>query len=109
MRNQQIRPAEPHADALDDRALRLGSYIAEHGATVRSTAAVFGISKSTVHKDITVRLPLLHAGLYAQVREIIETNKQERHIRGGLATKRKYERARMSRRRSNNQAGIRAE
>ena len=103
MRNQQIRPAEPQADALDDRALRLGSYIAEHGATVRSTAAVFGISKSTVHKDITVRLPLLHAGLYAQVREIIETNKQERHIRGGLATKRKYERARMSRRRNNNQ------
>lgn len=76
---------------LDDRALRLGSYIAEHSATVRSTAAVFGISKSTVHKDITVRLPRLHAGLSAQVREIIEKNKQERHIRGGLATKRKYE------------------
>lgn len=79
------------ADALDDRALRLGAYIAEHGATVRSTAAVFGISKSTVHKDITVRLPRLHAGLSAQVHEIIEKNKQERHIRGGLATKRKYE------------------
>ena len=79
------------ADALDDRALRLGAYIAEHGATVRSTAAVFGISKSTVHKDITVRLPRLHAGLSAQVQEIIEKNKQERHIRGGLATKRKYE------------------
>ena len=109
MSHQQFRSADPLAAALDDRALRLGSYIAEHGTTVRSTAAVFGISKSTVHKDITVRLPQIHAGLYAQVRQIIETNKQERHIRGGLATKRKYERARMSRRRSNNQAGIRAE
>ena len=78
------------AGLLDDRAVQLGSYIAEHGATVRQTAAVFGISKSTVHKDITARLPHLHAGLYAQVRDIIEKNKQERHIRGGLATKRKY-------------------
>lgn len=78
------------AQLLDDRALRLGTYIAEHGATVRQTAAVFGISKSTVHKDISARLPHLHAGLYAQVRGIIEKNKQERHIRGGLATKRKY-------------------
>lgn len=85
---------DPRSLALDDRAVRLGTYIAEHGATVRSTAAVFGISKSTVHKDITVRLPTLHAGLSAQVHEIIEKNKQERHIRGGLATKRKYERAR---------------
>ena len=78
------------AQLLDDRAVRLGTYIAEHGATVRQTAAVFGISKSTVHKDISARLPHLHAGLYAQVRDIIEKNKQERHIRGGLATKRKY-------------------
>ena len=92
MKKQQFRPAETHAEALDDRALRLGTYMAEHCATVRSTAAAFGISKSTVHKDVTVRLPLLHAGLYAQVRHIIETNTQERHIRGGLATKRKYER-----------------
>ena len=93
--NRQHSPLQNvPADALDDRALRLGAYIAEHAATVRSTAAVFGISKSTVHKDITVRLPQLHAGLAAQVREIIEKNKQERHIRGGLATKRKYERQR---------------
>ena len=91
MRNQQFRSADTQSATLDDRALRLGSYIAEHGATVRSIAAVFGISKSTVHKDITVRLPQLHAGLYQQVRHIIDTNKQERHIRGGLATKRKYE------------------
>ncbi|MBQ8920800.1 MAG: sporulation transcriptional regulator SpoIIID [Oscillospiraceae bacterium] len=79
--------------------MRLGTYIAEHEATVRSTAKVFGISKSTVHKDISVRLPALHAGLYERVREITEKNKQERHIRGGLATKRKYERQRASARR----------
>ncbi len=91
MRKQPYSPTRTEADMLDDRALRLGTYIAEHSATVRSTAAVFGVSKSTVHKDITVRLPKLHAGLSAQVREIIEKNKQERHIRGGLATKRKYE------------------
>ena len=65
-----------------------------HEAGRKGTAAVFGISKSTVHKDITVRLPRLHAELSAQVQEIIEKNKQERHIRGGLATKRKYERQR---------------
>ena len=76
---------------LDDRAIELGSYIIAHEATVRSAAQAFGISKSTVHKDISVRLPVLHSGLYAQVRDIIEKNKQERHIRGGLATKRKYE------------------
>ena len=93
------RAADARAQALDDRAMRLGTYIAEHEATVRSTAKVFGISKSTVHKDISVRLPALHAGLYERVREITEKNKQERHIRGGLATKRKYERQRASARR----------
>ena len=97
MKHEQFRHAGLRAEALDDRALRLGSYIAEHSATVRSTAAVFGISKSTVHKDITVRLPMIHAGLSEQVRHIIETNKQERHIRGGLATKRKYEREKQCR------------
>lgn len=92
MSNRQTSPRDP----IDDRALMLGAYIAEHAATVRSTAAVFGISKSTVHKDITSRLPRLHAGLSAQVHAIIEKNKQERHIRGGLATKRKYEKQRFS-------------
>ena len=92
MSNRQTSPRDP----IDDRALMLGAYIAEHAATVRSTAAVFGISKSTVHKDITTRLPRLHAGLSAQVHAIIEKNKQERHIRGGLATKRKYEKQRFS-------------
>lgn len=92
MSNRQTSPRDP----IDDRALRLGAYIAEHAATVRSTAAVFGISKSTVHKDITARLPRLHPVLSEQVHAIIEKNKQERHIRGGLATKRKYERRRFA-------------
>lgn len=82
---------EARAQELDDRAVQLGSYILEHSATVRSTAQAFGISKSTVHKDVSVRLPMLHSGLYEQVRAVLERNKQERHIRGGLATKRKYE------------------
>ncbi len=76
---------------LEERAIRLGEYILEHEATVRAAAKVFGISKSTVHKDISTKLPELQPALYLQVKEIIERNKQERHIRGGLATKRKYE------------------
>ena len=89
---------------LDERAVRLGSYILEHGATVRSTAQAFGISKSTVHKDVSVRLPMLRSGLYEQVRTVLERNKQERHIRGGLATKRKYEIRRSVRRPQTGQA-----
>ena len=76
---------------IEERVLETAAYIIDTGATVRTAAKQFGVSKSTVHKDITVRLPKLHAGLSAQVHEIIEKNKQERHIRGGLATKRKYE------------------
>ena len=73
-----------------DRAIVLGEYILETGATVRATAKVFKISKSTVHKDVTERL--LHSDplLYREVKRILEKNKQERHIRGGLATRRKY-------------------
>ena len=93
--------AERRTDALDDRAVELGSYILEHGATVRSTAEAFGISKSTVHKDVSVRLPQLRAGLSEQVHAVLEKNKQERHIRGGLATKRKY-----ALRRAGTRAGI---
>ena len=73
-----------------DRAVMLGEYILEQKATVRATAAQFGISKSTVHKDVSERLPLINPDLYAGVKAILEQNKQERHIRGGLATKRKY-------------------
>ena len=73
-----------------DRAIILGEYILEHKATVRAAAAWFGISKSTVHKDVSQRLSELSPSLYAGVKEILVQNKQERHIRGGMATKKKY-------------------
>ena len=69
----------------------LGKYITENKATVRAAAKYFGISKSTVHKDVSERLRTDDPELYARVKYILEINKQERHIRGGLATKRKYE------------------
>lgn len=72
------------------RAVTLGQYIIENKATVRSAAKNFGISKSTVHKDVSERLKKENPALYGQVKDILEINKQERHIRGGLATKRKY-------------------
>ena len=72
------------------RAVMLGQYIIENKATVRSAAKKFGISKSTVHKDVSERLKKENPALYAQVKGILEINKKERHIRGGLATKRKY-------------------
>ena len=73
-----------------ERAIILGEYILEQQATVRAAAEWFGVSKSTVHKDVSERLEQVQPELYAQVKEILEQNKQERHIRGGLATKRKY-------------------
>lgn len=78
-------------DKPSDRAVMLGEYIIEHKSTVRATARQFGISKSTVHKDLSERLPEIKPALYAHVKEVLELNKQERHIRGGLATKKKYE------------------
>ena len=75
---------------VEERAAMLGEYIIESRATVRSTAKKFGVSKSTVHKDVSQRLKVLNPALYRQVREILDTNKSERHIRGGLATKKKY-------------------
>ena len=80
------------ADTIDRRACELAVYMIETGATVRNAAQKFGISKSTVHKDIQNRLPRCNKNLYSQVREVLETNKKERHIRGGMATKRKFER-----------------
>ena len=74
----------------NDRATLLGEYIIDTGATVRAAAKVFKISKSTVHKDVTVRLKNESPALYSQVKKILEKNKQERHIRGGMATKEKY-------------------
>ena len=79
------------ADTIDRRACELAVYMIETGATVRNAAQKFGISKSTVHKDIQNRLPRCNKNLYSQVREVLETNKKERHIRGGMATKRKFE------------------
>lgn len=73
-----------------DRAEKLGEYIKENNATVRATAAVFNISKSTVHKDVTFRLKYRNPSLYKEVKKVLETNKMERHIRGGLATRKKY-------------------
>ncbi len=75
---------------IENRAEKLGEYIIEHKATVRGAAQKFGISKSTVHKDVSQRLRALNPALYAQVRRVLDANKSERHIRGGMATKNKY-------------------
>ena len=75
---------------LQKRACEVAVYMIETGATVRAAAKHFGISKSTVHKDLQQRLHQCNPGLYAQVRPVLEHNKQERHIRGGLATRLKY-------------------
>ena len=77
-------------DTIEQRSCELAVYIIENGATVRSAAKHFGISKSTVHKDLQQRLPQYDSGLYARVRQVLDLNKQERHIRGGLATRQKY-------------------
>lgn len=74
----------------EERATRLGEYIVENKATVRAAAKVFGISKSTVHMDVTDRLKHTSPALYDKVREVLDTNKALRHIRGGMATKEKY-------------------
>ena len=78
------------ADTIEERACELAVYIIESGATVRSAAKHFGISKSTVHKDLSQRLPQYNRNLYEKVRNILDINKAERHIRGGMATKQKY-------------------
>ncbi len=78
-----------HTD-IEERACDLAAYILENRATVRAAAAKFHISKSTVHKDLTERLRRADPGLYAQVRQLLDWNKAQRHIRGGLATRRKY-------------------
>lgn len=77
-------------DNLNERACELAVYMIDTGATVRAAARHYGISKSTVHKDLTQRLEQCNPLLYAQVRKILDLNKQERHIRGGMATRKKY-------------------
>ncbi|MBQ2672233.1 MAG: sporulation transcriptional regulator SpoIIID [Clostridia bacterium] len=77
-------------EELERRAVMLGEYILEHKATVRSAAKKFGVSKSTVHKDVSERLGYINKRLYLDVKKILEINKAQRHIRGGFATKNKY-------------------
>ena len=76
---------------VEDRAAMLGEYIVENKATVRRAAKQFGVSKSTVHKDVAERLRSVDMGLYKEVSSVLAVNKAQRHIRGGMATKRKYE------------------
>lgn len=75
---------------MEERAERLALYIIENRTTVRAAAQKFGISKSTVHKDLSERLPQYNRSLYLQAKEVLEQNKAERHIRGGIATRKKY-------------------
>ena len=77
-------------EELERRAVMLGEYILKHKATVRSAAKKFGVSKSTVHKDVSERLGYINKCLYLDVKKILEINKAQRHIRGGFATKNKY-------------------
>ena len=75
---------------MEERAERLAQYIIENRTTVRAAAQKFGISKSTVHKDLSERLPAFNKPLYLQVKQVLDENKAERHIRGGIATRKKY-------------------
>ena len=75
---------------IEERACELAAYIIENKATVRAAAQKFGVSKSTVHKDLSERLEHINPALYVEVKGVLDFNKSERHIRGGLATRRKY-------------------
>lgn len=77
-------------DYIEERAIGIANYIIENNATVRQTAKAFGVSKSTVHKDVTDRLLQINPSLAREARGVLDVNKSERHIRGGLATKEKY-------------------
>ena len=77
-------------DYIEERAVSIANYIIDNNATVRQTAKTFGVSKSTVHKDISERLPLFNRPLYMQVKAVLDVNKAQRHIRGGIATRKKY-------------------
>ena len=78
-------------DYIEERALDIADYIIQKNATVRQTATIFGVSKSTVHKDVTERLPKINPLMAGRVKWVLDTNKAERHIRGGKATRLKYE------------------
>ena len=77
-------------DYIEERAIGIANYIIDNNSTVRQTAKAFGVSKSTVHKDVTERLSQIHPALANEARVVLDLNKAERHIRGGQATKEKY-------------------
>lgn len=85
-----LKGDRPVKDYIEERAMEIAEYIIDKNATVRQTAKVFGVSKSTVHKDVTERLPKINPLVANQVKKILDKNKAERHIRGGKATKMKY-------------------
>ena len=89
-RNRRRKNAYIIDERLSQRAVSLANYMIENKSTVRQAAKVFGVSKSTVHKDLTERLENIDSSLAGQVREVLDLNKSERHIRGGMATKEKY-------------------
>lgn len=77
-------------ELVEERAVELGEYIVENKATVRAAAKKFGVSKSTVHMDVSKRLESVNPGLFVLVRQVLDVNKAQRHIRGGIATREKY-------------------
>ena len=77
-------------DTVEERAVELGAYIVENSATVRAAAKQFGVSKSTVHTDVSKRLERVNPQLFSEVRKVLDINKAQRHIRGGIATREKY-------------------
>ncbi len=81
--------------SIEERVVALARYIIDSKDTVRGTAKKYGVSKSTVHKDLSQRLEKINHPLYIEVRKVLDENKAERHIRGGLATKKKYEKMKM--------------
>jgi putative DeoR family transcriptional regulator (stage III sporulation protein D) len=85
-----LREYHLHQTQIEERAQAVANYIIAHNATVRQAAGRFGVSKSTVHKDVTERLLHINPGLASQARAVLDINKSERHIRGGMATKEKY-------------------
>ena len=83
-------------DLIEERVIKLAQYIIDTKDTVRGTAKKFGVSKSTVHKDVSERLKFINRFLALEVRKVLDENKAERHIRGGMATKQKYSREKIS-------------
>lgn len=89
-RNRRRKNTYIADERLSQRAISLANYMIENKSTVRQAAKIFGVSKSTVHKDLTERLENIDSSLAIEVRKILDLNKSERHIRGGMATKEKY-------------------